>query len=183
MFAVSPACDDRRAGEGGVEVTFGDRPSMFALFAVCVGIGIVAGMRTTLAPTAVSWAAYLGWLNLGESWLAFLGAAYTPWILSLCLAGELIGDKLSFTPSRKLPGPFAARLVSGGICGLALGYAGGGALVGALGGIVGAVIGTLGGYAFRARLAAAFKRDFPAALIEDAIALAGAFSIVLLATA
>jgi len=160
---------------------------MFVLFAVCVGIGIVAGMRTTLAPTAVSWAAYLGWLNLGDSWLAFLGAVYTPWILSLCLAGELIGDKLSFTPSRKLPGPFAARLVSGAICGLALGYAGGGALVGALvgalGGIVGAVIGTLGGHAFRARLAAAFKRDFPAALIEDAIALAGAFSIVLLATA
>ena len=104
---------------------------MLTLFAVSVGIGVVAGMRTTVAPTAVSWAAYLGWLNLGDTWLAFLGSVYAPWILSLCLVGELIGDKLPFTPSRKLPGPFAARLVSGGICGLALGYAGGGALVGA----------------------------------------------------
>jgi len=160
---------------------------MLTLFAVCVGIGVFAGLRTTVAPTAVSWAAYLGWLNLGDTWLAFLGSVYAPWILSLCLVGELIGDKLPFTPSRKLPGPFVARLVSGGICGLALGYAGGGALagalVGALGGIVGAIIGTLGGYAFRARLAAAFKRDLPAALTEDAIALGGAFSVVLLATA
>lgn len=161
----------------------GDRTGMLTLFAICIGIGVVAGMRTTVAPTAVSWAAYLGWLNLGDTWLAFLGSVYAPWILSLCLVGELIGDKLPFTPSRKLPGPFVARLVSGGICGLALGYSAGGALIGALGGIVGAVIGTLGGYAFRARLATAFKRDFPAALIEDAIALAGAFSMVLLATA
>ena len=179
MFALSPACDDRRAGESDGEV--GDR-TMLSLLAVCIGIGVFAGLRTTVAPTAVSWAAYLGWLNLGDTWLAFLGSVYAPWILSLCLVGELIGDKLPFTPSRKSPGPFAARLVSGAICGLALGYAGGGALVGALGGLVGAVIGTLGGYAIRAKLAAGFKRDVPAAVIEDAIALAGAFSVVLLAT-
>jgi uncharacterized membrane protein len=45
-------------------------------------------------------------------------------------------------------------------------------------GIAGAVIGTLGGHAFRARLAAAFRRDRPAAFIEDAIALGGALMIV-----
>ncbi len=156
---------------------------MLTLFAVCIGIGVFAGLRTTVAPTAVSWAAYLGWLNLGDTWLAFLGSGYASWILSLCLVGELISDKLPFTPSRKRPGPFIARLVSGGICGLALGYAGGGALAGAIGGIGGAIIGTLGGYAFRARLASAFQRDFPAALIEDVIALIGAFSVVLLMTA
>jgi uncharacterized membrane protein len=38
---------------------------------------------------------------------------------------------------------------------------------------VGAIIGTLGGYRFRVRLAASFGRDRPAALIEDALALAG----------
>ncbi len=154
---------------------------MLALFAVCIGIGIVAGMRTTVAPTAVSWAAYLGWLNLGDTWLAFLGSVYAPWILSLCLVGELISDKLPFTPSRKLPGPFVVRLVSGGICGLALGYAGGGALAGAIGGIGGAVIGTLVGHAARARLAGTLKRDFPAALIEDVIAIVIAFSLMRLA--
>jgi uncharacterized membrane protein len=51
-------------------------------------------------------------------------------------------------------------------------------LGGLFAGIVGAIIGTLGGHAFRARLAAAFKKDLPAALIEDAIAIGGAWLIV-----
>jgi uncharacterized membrane protein len=46
-------------------------------------------------------------------------------------------------------------------------------------GIAGAVIGTLGGHAFRARLAAAFQCDRPAAFIEDAIALGGALAIAM----
>jgi uncharacterized membrane protein len=49
---------------------------------------------------------------------------------------------------------------------------------GLIAGILGAVIGTVGGYAFRARLASAFGKDRPAALIEDAIAIGGAFLIV-----
>jgi uncharacterized membrane protein len=45
-------------------------------------------------------------------------------------------------------------------------------------GVVGAVLGTYGGAAFRGRLAAAFGRDLPAAITEDAIAVIGAFLIV-----
>jgi uncharacterized membrane protein len=45
---------------------------------------------------------------------------------------------------------------------------------------VGAVIGTFGGYTFRARLAAAFHKDLPAALVEDAIAVGGALLVVML---
>ena len=41
-----------------------------------------------------------------------------------------------------------------------------------------AIIGTRGGAAVRARLAAAFGRDLPAALIEDVIAIGGAILIV-----
>jgi uncharacterized membrane protein len=41
------------------------------------------------------------------------------------------------------------------------------------------VIGTLGGHALRARLAAAFGRDRPAAFIEDAVAIGGALLAVL----
>ena len=48
---------------------------------------------------------------------------------------------------------------------------------GLLAGIAGAVIGTLGGRAFRARLAAAFGNDRPAAFIEDAVAIGGALLI------
>ena len=43
---------------------------------------------------------------------------------------------------------------------------------------VGAVVGTLGGAAARGKLAEAFGRDLPAALLEDAIAIGGAWLIV-----
>jgi uncharacterized membrane protein len=51
--------------------------------------------------------------------------------------------------------------------------------VGLAAGVAGAVAGTLGGRAFRARLAAAFGSDAPAAFIEDAVALGGALLIFL----
>jgi len=52
-------------------------------------------------------------------------------------------------------------------------------IVGGIAGIVGAVIGTLGGYAARAKLAAALRNDMPAAFIEDAVAILAAIVIVL----
>jgi uncharacterized membrane protein len=44
---------------------------------------------------------------------------------------------------------------------------------------VGAVVGTLGGRALRAKLAAAFGNDHPAAFVEDALALALAAAVVM----
>jgi uncharacterized membrane protein len=44
--------------------------------------------------------------------------------------------------------------------------------------VLGAVIGTLGGRAFRGRLAKAFGNDHPAAFVEDAIAIVGAWLIM-----
>jgi uncharacterized membrane protein len=72
---------------------------------------------------------------------------------------------------------FAARLVSAGFCGLAIGLAYDMAAGGLLAGAVGAVIGTLGGRQFRARLATAFGKDPPAAFIEDGVAILGAILI------
>ena len=46
----------------------------------------------------------------------------------------------------------------------------------------GAVLGTLGGAAVRAKLAQAFGRDLPAALIEDVVAIGGALAIVCMAS-
>jgi uncharacterized membrane protein len=143
-------------------------------------IGIAAGLRTTVAPAAVSWAAYFGWIPLGESWLAFLGYAYTPWIFTIFVIGELIIDKLPSTPSRKTPIGFLARISSGALCGAALGIVGLGAVAGSVLGIAGAVIGTIGGFALRIRLATAFGRDTPAALLEDVVAITGALLIVAL---
>ncbi|MGY2734903.1 DUF4126 domain-containing protein [Sphingomonas sp. UYP23] len=140
-------------------------------------IGLIAGSRTMLAPAAIAWAATRG-LALDGSWLAFFGWRFTPWIFSLLALGEFVGDVLPTTPSRKLAGPFGARLVSGGISGAAIGVGAGMPLVGLGLGLVGAVAGTLGGAALRTRLAVAFGRDLPAALIEDAVALAAAAVVV-----
>src|SRR5258705_13528400 len=87
-------------------------------------IGVIAGLRAMTAPAAVSWAARLGWIHLENSWLAFLGFAATPYIVSLLAIGEIVNDKLPKTPSRKAPPAFTARILSGAMCGAALGVAG-----------------------------------------------------------
>jgi uncharacterized membrane protein len=141
-------------------------------------IGIVAGLRAMTAPAAVSWAAHLGWLHLDGTWLAFLGYRFTPWIFSLAALAELVTDQLPSTPSRKVPPQFIARIVMGGLSGGAIGASAGSLVAGIAAGVVGAVIGTLGGAAVRAKLAALFGSDRPAALLEDAVAIIGAFLIV-----
>jgi len=141
-------------------------------------IGIIAGLRSMTAPAAVSWAARLGWLKLEPTGLAFLGAAATPWILTVFALGELVADQLPSTPSRTVPVAFGGRILSGGLSGAAIGAGSGSLVTGLISGVLGAVIGTLGGRAARAQLAASFGKDRPAALIEDAVAIGGAFLIV-----
>lgn len=148
------------------------------LYLLALLIGIVAGLRAMMAPAAISWAAHWGLLDLSGSWLAFLGYRYTPWVFTLLAVIELITDQLPSTPSRKVPQQFGARILSGAVCGGAIGVAAGSLLVGAVLGVIGAVVGTLGGAAARASLARAFRRDLPAALIEDIVAIAAAYAIV-----
>jgi uncharacterized membrane protein len=144
-------------------------------------IGVVAGLRGMMPLAAVSLGAYLGWLHLEGTWLAFLGYSWTPWVLMLAALGELVTDKLPATPSRKLPITFGARIVTGALSGAAIGTTGGSLVAGAIAGAIGAVIGTLGGHAARARLAATIGKDRPAAFIEDVSAIVGALLIVVLA--
>jgi len=142
-------------------------------------IGVVAGLRALTAPAAVSWAARLGWLHLENTWLAFLGFAATPYILTVLALGELVNDKMPKTPSRKAPPSVIARIVTGALSGAAIGASGDALIGGLLAGAVGAVAGTLGGYEFRARLVKAIGgKDLPIALLEDVIAVVGAFALV-----
>jgi uncharacterized membrane protein len=142
-------------------------------------LGAVAGLRSMTAPAAASWAARLGWLHLENTWLAFLGFAATPYIVSALAIGELIADQLPKTPSRKTPVPFLGRIVTGALCGAALGATSQALIGGLLAGAVGAAAGTLGGYEFRSRLVRATGgKDLPIALLEDAIAIGGAALIV-----
>jgi len=142
-------------------------------------IGIVAGLRAMTAPAAVSWAAYLGWLQLDGTWLAFLGHVVTPWIFTALAAVEFVTDQLPSTPSRKVPVQFSARIVSGAVCGAAIGASGGNLWGGAIAGAIGAVIGTLGGAEARQRLVAATGgNDRPIAFLEDGVAIVLAFVAV-----
>lgn len=154
------------------------------IFLVCL-IGVITGLRTMTAFAAVSLAAYLGLLHLDGTALAFLGHSSTLYIFIFLAIIELIVDQLPSTPSRKAPLGFTARIVIGALCGAAISTAGGnalwsvGGLIGSIVGIIGAVIGTLGGAEVRARLANAFGKDRPAALIEDLVAILGAALILM----
>ena len=141
-------------------------------------IGVIAGLRATIAPAAASWAAYSGVLDLSGSWLAFMGDRFAPWIFSVLALGEMITDQLPTTPSRKVPVQFGTRVLLGGLAGATIGTSSGSWIVGAILGAIGAVVGTLGGATARARLAASFGKDLPAALLEDAVALVGALLII-----
>jgi uncharacterized membrane protein len=144
------------------------------------GIGVIAGLRSLTAPAVVAWAAHLGRLDLHVSPLAFLGSAVTVDLLTLFAVGELVADKLSFTPPRTAPLGLIARVVLGGLSGAALAAAGGQSIaLGAVLGVAGGVVGAFAGYQVRTRLVKALKvPDFVIAVLEDALAVGGAIFIV-----
>lgn len=142
-------------------------------------IGIVAGLRAMMAPAVVSLAASYRMPDLANSWLAWLGYRFTPWILIAAAAAELVTDQLPSTPSRKVPVQFGTRIVTGGLAGAALAVPAGASIAGLVAGAVGAVAGTLGGAAARTAMAAMFRSDRLAAVLEDVVAIAAAIVIVM----
>ena len=150
------------------------------ILALAFAIGVIAGLRSLTAPAVICWAAHLGWINLHDSRLAFLGSTVSVVIVTILAVGELINDKLPATPSRTAPVSLGARIVTGAICGAALGVAGAQtALVGAIVGVVGAVVGTFGGYQVRHQIVTQLKvPDIGVALAEDLIAIGSALLIV-----
>jgi uncharacterized membrane protein len=117
-------------------------------------------------------------LRLGGTGLAFLGSTIAVSVLTAAALLELVTDQLPKTPSRKTPPQFGARLISGALCGAAVGMSSRSWIMGAVAGAVGAILGTLGGSDVRSRLAVAFHKDRPAAFLEDAVAIAGAALIL-----
>ncbi len=101
-------------------------------------------------------------------------------IATLLAIGELVMDKLPSTPNRTTPGPLVGRLVMGAVCGAAIGVTTGQSIVlTVVLGAIGALIGTFGGYQVRHRLVAGLKvKDLVVALVEDVVAIGGAFLLV-----
>lgn len=148
------------------------------IYLLALLIGVIAGLRTMTAPAAVAWGAWLGWLPVAGTWASFMGHWIAVAIFTLLAIGELITDQLPSTPSRKVPMQFGGRIVMGAFSGAVIGATAGMTAAGLIAGAIGAIIGTLGGAEVRARMAAAFGKDPPAAFIEDAVAIIGGLLIV-----
>ena len=82
------------------------------IYLLAVLLGIITGLRTMAAPTAVSVAARWGRIDLSGTPLAFMGLTWTPWLLGLLAIAELVADQLPSTPSRTVPMQFGARIVA-----------------------------------------------------------------------
>ena len=120
--------------------------------------GFVAGLRTFTGE-----AVYFG-LRGGVAGIVF----------PLFALGEYVADALPQIPARTTIGPVLVRCASGAFMGWTVARAGGAAA-----GVIGAFLGTFGGY--RARMWAIAKIGaLPAAILEDAVAIALAFACLLL---
>jgi uncharacterized membrane protein len=138
-------------------------------------IGVVGGLRALMAPAVTSWAAHLGWLNLTNSPLKFMGSMITVAFFTILACVELVTDQLPSTPARTKPAGLVPRILLGGLCGATVASAGGQSLaLGAVLGAVGGVFGAFAGYEVRTRLVKALGvPDFVIAVLEDAVAIGG----------
>jgi uncharacterized membrane protein len=146
----------------------------------CFFLGCVTGLRSLTAPAVVCWAAHLGWLHFAGTRLVFLAHPATLSIFTLLALLELTTDKLPKTPARTAPPGLIARIVFGGLCGVALATSAGRSQIpSAIVGVIGALVGTFGGYHIRhALVKRAHLPDFAVALAEDFVAIAGGLLIV-----
>ena len=143
-------------------------------------LGCVAGLRSLMAPALVCWAAHLGWLHLAGSKFAFINHSSTLIFLTLLAVFELVIDKLPKTPPRTAPIGLIARVVFGGLCGIAVAISVGmSPSIGAVAAAIGALVGAFSGYSIRhALVSQAHVPDFAVALAEDVIAIVGGLLIV-----
>jgi uncharacterized membrane protein len=139
-----------------------------------IGIGLVSGLRSLLAPAVVAWAAHFDLMNLSGSLLAFMGSRTAVAIFTIFAIGELIADKLPKTPKRTAFAPLLARILLGGLSGACLFAAAGKSLLsGALLGGIGGVAGGFAGYEIRRRVVSNLHvKDLFVAICEDVVAIA-----------
>src|SRR5205823_12639171 len=151
LFVISPATSF--SVPSTVFDLLQDRFSMNYIFAFALGLGFAAGLRSFTPPAVVAWAAHLGWLNLNNSPLAFMGSIITAVIFSILALFELFLDLQPSTPKRTAAFPLGARILTGALCGACFCAAGSQLLiVGAILGAVGGVIVAFAGYEIGRRL-------------------------------
>jgi uncharacterized membrane protein len=132
-----------------------------------------------MAPAILCAGAYLGWIHLDGTPLAFMNSMIALTLFTLFAIGELIADKLPKTPARTSAMGLSARVLMGALCGAVLAASGGKSLaIGALLGAVGGIVGAFAGYHIRRGLVTHMKLpDFVVAVIEDLLAISGGLFI------
>jgi len=85
-----------------------------------LAIGFVTGLRSLTGVAAVSWAAYLGWIDLQNSTFRWLSSGVAVAVFTIAALAELVADKLPRTQKRTAPGSLVGRFVLAGIAAAAL---------------------------------------------------------------
>jgi uncharacterized membrane protein len=116
-----------------------------------VGLGALAGMRSTSAPVIVSHIlSHHQSRNLDRSPLKFMQSRNIALALKILAVGEIIGDKLPSAPNRIKPGSLIFRMLSGALAGASVYKATGSkAATGALIGSAAAFASTFGSFWLR----------------------------------
>lgn len=145
------------------------------------GLGVIAGMRSMLAPALVSrQVARTRPDALAHFPLSFMDSLRTATVFAVLAGGELIGDKLPNTPNRTDPGAATGRVGSGVLCGATIAKADRQAVgLGALAGGLGALVGTYAFYQLRHWLTQ--EKGLPdiwMALAEDGLAIGAGLLIL-----
>ncbi len=154
--------------------------SILPVLLVAFCLGGLTGLRTFTPIAVIAWTLHLHKMSIVGSSLHLLHTTVAVVVLTAFAIAELAADKLPFIPSRlKAPG-MIGRIVFGFMCGAASGQAWGANWeISALVGLVGAIVGTLLGYEVRKGWVHTFHwHDFPVALLEDFVAIAGSILVI-----
>lgn len=150
----------------------------FQTYAGATVAGAVAGMRAMTAPALVSRLVQAGHLPMGHAVSSLFEHASSTKVTVALALGELVADKLPFTPRRTIPGALITRAVTGGLSGAAIANSRRRSpLLGALLGGAAAVGMAYAAYQFRKKLTTDWHiPDTLVALAEDAIAVGVGYS-------
>jgi uncharacterized membrane protein len=150
------------------------------IYAGAALLGILAGMRSMAAPAALARLSRNGALAGAAGPLLLVNHPKFLTAANLLAAGELVADKLPFTPSRTSAVPLLGRILTGGMSGAVVCSAKKqSAVAGALVGAAAAVGAAYGAYQLRRQAVQALRLpDAVIALAEDA--LAGAMGAALI---
>lgn len=139
-----------------------------------IGLGALAGMRSTSAPVIASHIlSHHQSQNLGHSPLKFMQSKNVALALKVFAVGEIIGDKMPSAKDRIKPASMVFRMMSGALAGASVYKAtGGNAATGALIGSAAAFASTFGSFWLRKDAVKVSKLMDPIiGAIEDALVI------------